>query len=141
MRESFHSQILRPANITKASTLGQSGIWCPATSTSGCITTRNNCAKLINPKTMLATRNPRTCELMFVPPFPWFENILSSPNDGRSGTHCRSRGHRIRNNVVDFGLLRTTIQYQEASLKSSTNPGIDSSRKHDVRNVQRKGFS
>src|SRR4030095_40453 len=67
MRESFHSQILRPANITKASTLGQSGIWCPATSTSGCITTRNNCAKLINPNTMLATPNPRTWELMLVP--------------------------------------------------------------------------
>src|SRR5262249_10443749 len=103
-RESFHSQILRPANITKASTLGQSGIWCPATSTSGCITTRNNCAKLINPKTMLATRNPRTCELMFVSPFPWFENILSSPNDRRPGTQpCRSPGHRIRNTLSILG--------------------------------------
>ena len=51
--ESFHSQILRPPNITKASTLGQSGIWCPATITSGCITKRNNCAKLMSPKMML----------------------------------------------------------------------------------------
>jgi len=80
VRESIHSQILRPPNIIKASTLGQSGIWCPATSTSGCITKRSNCAKLISPKTMLATLNPSICEFMFRP-FRWFENMLSTDRE------------------------------------------------------------
>src|SRR4030095_12628744 len=64
VRESFHSQMLRPPNITKASTLGQSGIGCPATQAPRVVSPRrNNCAKLISPKMMLATRNPRICEL------------------------------------------------------------------------------
>ena len=93
VRESFHSQMLRPPNITKASMLGQSGIWCPATSTSGCITKRNNCAKLNSPKMTLATRNPRICEFMFVSFRLFvFESMRSSANDRRPDpTACRSR--------------------------------------------------
>jgi hypothetical protein len=64
VRDNFHSQRLKPANMTAASALGQSGIQCPATSTSGCITRRSNCAMLISPNTALATLNPRICEFM-----------------------------------------------------------------------------
>jgi hypothetical protein len=64
VRASFHIQTLRPPKMMQASTLGHNGIGCPATSTSGRITSRTNCAMAIRPNTTLATRNPVICEFM-----------------------------------------------------------------------------
>ena len=64
VRARFHIQILRPPKMMQASTLGHNGIGCPATSTSGRITSRTNCAMAIRPNTTLATRNPVICEFM-----------------------------------------------------------------------------
>jgi hypothetical protein len=64
VRVSFHIQTLRLPKMMQASTLGHNGIGCPATSTSGRITSRTNCAMAIRPNTTLATRNPVIFEFM-----------------------------------------------------------------------------
>src|SRR5882672_4048057 len=45
--------------------LGHRGIGEPATNTAGCVISRINCARAIRPNTMLATRNPVICDLIF----------------------------------------------------------------------------
>jgi hypothetical protein len=62
--ESFQSQTLSPPAITAAIALGQSGTWCPATSTSTRATNRNICPRHPSPNIVPATRNPRICEFM-----------------------------------------------------------------------------
>jgi hypothetical protein len=56
VRASFHIQTLRAPKMMPANTLGHNGIGCPATSTSGRITSRTNCAMAIRPNTTLARR-------------------------------------------------------------------------------------
>lgn len=65
IRASFHIQRLRLPNMRKASMLGHSGTACPATTTSGRITSRTNCARDISPNTVPATRKPNISEFIF----------------------------------------------------------------------------
>jgi hypothetical protein len=62
---SFHIQKLRAPIIIKPKKLGHRGIGEPATITAGCVISRINCAIAIRPNTMLATRNPVICDLIF----------------------------------------------------------------------------
>lgn len=64
LRDSFHIQTLSPPKTIRASALGHSGIWWPATSTSGRITKRPSCARAISPNRMPATRNPSNCDFI-----------------------------------------------------------------------------
>jgi hypothetical protein len=65
-RESFHIQTLSDPRRMKARTLGHNGMRWPATSTSGRITNRTNCAMDISPNIVPATRKPSICGFIMV---------------------------------------------------------------------------